>query len=153
MFVSFQRWHSTLFHNAISLKLVVGRYGRSHYGVQWKKHPRSSPQTFFSLAYLLNSNYEKSAKCKSTFQRDNFFPILPKYWQISKYTAILSEFSFPKRENIKSKFWMVNLCNGGTRYFVKLSTSDHFFLSPKSKKAYLKQPLKNFIQRRNTKQT
>ena len=37
---------------------------------------------------------------------------------------------------------MVNLSNGGTKDFVELSTSDHFFLSPKSKKACLKQPLK-----------
>ena len=32
-----------------------------------------------TLAYLLNSNYEKSAKCNPTFRRDNFFPILSKY--------------------------------------------------------------------------
>ena len=46
---------------------------------------------------FLNLNYEKSAKYNPTFQWDNFFSILPKYWQISKYTVILSKFSFPKK--------------------------------------------------------
>ena len=49
------------------------------------------------IAYLLTSNYEKSAKCNPTFRRDNFFSILPKYLQVSKYTAMLSEFSFPNK--------------------------------------------------------
>ena len=50
------------------------------------------------MAYLLNLNYEKSAECNFTFQQDKFFSILPKYWQVSKYTALLSKFSFPKKE-------------------------------------------------------
>ena len=54
------------------------------------------PLDFPFIAYFLNSNYEKSAKCNPTFLRDNFFSMLPKYWQVSKYTAMLSEFSFPK---------------------------------------------------------
>ena len=33
---------------------------------------------------------------------------------------MLSEFSFPKKEKIKPKFQMVNLCNGWTKDFVKL---------------------------------
>ena len=39
-----------------------------------------------------------------------FFPILSKYWQVSKYTAF-----FPKIGKNKSKFRIVNLCNGGTK--------------------------------------
>ena len=53
--------------------------------------------------------------------RISFFSILPKYWQVSKYTALLSKFSFPKKGNKnKSNFRMVNLCNGGTKDFVEL---------------------------------
>ena len=73
------------------------------------------------IAYLLRWNYEKSAKCNPTFLQDIFFPILPKYWQVSKYTAMLSKFSFPKKGNKnKSNFRMANLCNGGTKDFVEL---------------------------------
>ena len=71
------------------------------------------------IAYLLNSNYEKSAECNPTFRQDNFFSI-PKYWQVSKFTALLSEFSFPKKWGKKSKFQMVNLGNGETKDFVEL---------------------------------
>ena len=40
--------------------------------------------------------------------------------QYSKYTAMLSKFSFPKKGNKnKSNFRLVNLCNGGTKDFVK----------------------------------
>ena len=46
---------------------------------------------------LLNSNYEKSAKCNPTFQRDKFFSILLKHWHVSNYTAMLSKFSFSKK--------------------------------------------------------
>ena len=42
-------------------------------------------------------NYEKLAKCNPTFLQDNFFSIVPKYWQVSKYTVMLSEFSFTKK--------------------------------------------------------
>ena len=66
------------------------------------------------IAYLLNSNYEKSAECNPTFWQDNFFSI-PKYWQVSKYTALLSEFTFPKKWEKN-----VNLGDGGTKDFVKL---------------------------------
>ena len=50
------------------------------------------------------------------------FSILPEYWQVSKYTALLGELSLSsqKREKNKSKFWMINLCNGGTKDFVVL---------------------------------
>ena len=41
---------------------------------------------------------------------------------------------------------MVNLCNGGTKDFVELSTSNHFCLPNEKKPVCLKQPLKNFIQ-------
>ena len=41
--------------------------------------------------------------------------------QYSKYTAMLSKFSFPKKGNKnKSNFRMANLCNGGTKDFVEL---------------------------------
>ena len=50
------------------------------------------------IAYLLNSNYEKPAKFNPSFWRENFFSILQKYWQVSKYTEMLSKFSFPKKE-------------------------------------------------------
>ena len=43
-------------------------------------------------------NYEKLTKCNPTFGQDKLFSILLKYWQISKYKAMLSQFSFPKRE-------------------------------------------------------
>ena len=49
------------------------------------------------IEYSLNSNYEKSLKSYPTFLWDNFFSILLKYWQVSKYTAMLSEFSFSKK--------------------------------------------------------
>ena len=75
-------------------------WAESHFNVQWKKHPRSSPWTF--IAYPLNSNYEKSAKCNPSFLWDKFFSILPKYWQVSNYTAMLSKFSFPKMGKILS---------------------------------------------------
>ena len=58
---------------------------------------------------------------QSYFPTGQFFSILPKYWQVSKYTAMLSKFSFPKKGNKnKSNFRMVNLCNGGTKDFVEL---------------------------------
>ena len=53
--------------------------------------------SFYSI-YLLNSNYEKSTKCNPTFLWDKFFTMLLKYWQVSKYTAMLSKFSFPRKE-------------------------------------------------------
>ena len=71
------------------------------------------------MAYLLNSNYEKSAECNPSFRRDNFFSF-PKCRQVSKYTALFSEFSFPKKGKNTSKFQMVNLGNGGTKGFVEL---------------------------------
>ena len=33
------------------------------------------PLDFLFIAYLLNSNYEKSAEYNPTFRRDNFFPL------------------------------------------------------------------------------
>ena len=54
----------------------------------------------------------------ATFLQDKFFSILPKYWQVSKYTVMLSKFSFPKKVEKKSKFRMENLCNGGTKDFI-----------------------------------
>ena len=63
----------------------------------------------------------KVGKMQSCFPTGQFFSILPKYWQVSKYTAMLSKFSFPKKGNKnKSNFRMVNLCNGGTKDFVEL---------------------------------
>ena len=38
----------------------------------------------------------KVGKMQSYFPKGQFFSI-PKYWQVSKYTAMLSEFSFPKK--------------------------------------------------------
>ena len=79
------------------------------------------PLDFSFITHLLDSNYEKSAKCNPTFLQDKFFSILPKYCQVSKYTAMLSKFSFLKKGNKnKSNFWMANLCNGGTKDFVEL---------------------------------
>ena len=80
-----------------------------------KKNILEVPLGLHSMQYLLNSNYEKSAKCNPTFRRDKLFTILLKYWQVSKYSAMLSEFSFPQ-----NKFQMVRLCNGGTKDFVEL---------------------------------
>ena len=55
---------------------------------------------------------------QSYFLPDKFFSILPKYWRVSKYTAMLSEFSFPIKGKNKSYFRMVNSCNGGTKEFL-----------------------------------
>ena len=81
------------------------------------------------IVYLLNSNYEKSTEYNPTFQRDNVFSIL-KYWQVSKYTALLHEFSLPKEGENKSKFRMVNLCHGETKGFVELWETTHFKIWP-----------------------
>ena len=70
------------------------------------------------IPYLLNSNYEKLARCNPTFRWDEFFSILLKYWQVSKYTVLLNEFRFPKKR--KNQVSMVNLGNGGTKDFVEL---------------------------------
>ena len=59
-----------------------------------------------TLAYLLNSNYEKSAKCNPTFLWYKFFSVLQKYRQ--------------KKGKDKCNFWIINLCNGGTNDFVEL---------------------------------
>ena len=87
------------------------------------------PSDFPFIAYLLNSNYEKSLKCNPTFRWDIFFPILSKYGQASKSTALLSEFSFPKKGKNKSRFRMVNWCNGGTKDFVELWEIIHLKIS------------------------
>ena len=50
-----------------------------------------------SIHGITNLNYEKLAKCDPTFLRNKIFSILQKYWQVSKYTAMLSEFSFTKK--------------------------------------------------------
>ena len=65
-------------------------------------------------------NYEKPAKWNPTFLQDKVFSIVLKYWQVSKYTAMLSEFTFPKKEKKKSNFQMVNLRNGETKDFAEL---------------------------------
>ena len=78
------------------------------------------PSDFSFISYLLNLNYKKSAKCNHTFWWDKFVSILSKYWQVSKYTSLLSKSNFLKKGKNKSKFWMVNLCNGGTKDFVEL---------------------------------
>ena len=60
------------------------------------------PLDFPFIAYLLNSNNEKSAKCNLTFRWDNFFfhllEILTSTY--SKYIALLSEFSFQKKRKV-----------------------------------------------------
>ena len=71
----------------------MGRYTP----VYIEKNILEVPLDFPFIAYLLNSKYEKLAECNSTFKRDKFFFILLKYCQVSKYTALLSEFSFPKK--------------------------------------------------------
>ena len=57
---------------------------------------------------------------QSYFLGDKIFSMLPKYWQVGKRTAMLREFSFPKKGKKNSNFWMVNLCNSGTKDFVEL---------------------------------
>ena len=47
-----------------------------------------------------------------------FFPF--RNIQVSKYTALLSKFCFPKKGKKKFKFQMVNLGNGETKDFVEL---------------------------------
>ena len=44
---------------------------------------------------------------QSYFPTGHIFSILPKYWQVSKYTATLSEFSFPKNEKESSFRWQI----------------------------------------------
>ena len=63
----------------------------------------------------------KSRQMQFYFPTGQFFSILPKYCQVSKYAALLSEFSFPR----KGKFWMVNLCNGGSKDFLELRENKH----------------------------
>ena len=53
MFVSLKHWDSTLFRYAISLKLVVGAYRRSHSSVQWKTLPGSSPWTSLKFNFQI----------------------------------------------------------------------------------------------------
>ena len=65
--------------------------------MQWQKTSQKFPSDFPFIVYLLNLNYEKSAKFNSTFLRHKSFSILPKYWQVGKYTALLSEFSSPRK--------------------------------------------------------
>ena len=86
--------HSTLFFNTISLKLVVAAYWWSHSSVQWKELPRSSPWTFLSKhTFLTPTMKSRQNECNLTFLQDKFFF----HSQVSKYTAMLSEFSFPKK--------------------------------------------------------
>ena len=82
--------------------------------------PPPTPPYFPFMAYLLDSNYEKSAECSPTFRWGKSFSNLPKYWQASKYTVLLNKFSFPKKGKNKSNFRMVNLCNGGSKDFAEL---------------------------------
>ena len=63
-----------------------------------KKNILEVPLIFSFIAYLLNPNYEKSVESNPTFRQYIFFFILPKYLQVSKYTALLNKFSFPKKE-------------------------------------------------------
>ena len=105
--------------------LVIGTHEQSHSNVNEKNilevplfSPLLVPPPF--TAYLLYLNYEKSAKCNPTFRQDKFFSILPKYWQVSKYTGVKQIYFSKRGKRIKSKFLMVNLCNGGTKDFVEL---------------------------------
>ena len=51
----------------------------------------------------------KVGKIQNYFPTGLFFSILPKYWLVSMYTVMLSEFSFSKkRKQGKSNFRMVN---------------------------------------------
>ena len=70
---------------------------------------------FLFIAYLLNSNYEKLAKCNPTFRRDNFFPSSP---NIDK--SVSTQRFFPEKEKNKSKFRIITLCNDGIKDFVEL---------------------------------
>ena len=58
---------------------------------------------------------------QSYFPTGQIFSIL-KHWQVSKYKAMSSEFSSPK----KWKESMVSLCNGGTKDFAELLEIIHF---------------------------
>ena len=84
-----------------------------------KKHSRSCPQTFLSQHTFLTRTM-KSWQNAILISQGTVFFILPKYWEVSKYTVLLSTFSFPKKEINKSTLRRVNLCNGGTKDFVKL---------------------------------
>ena len=66
-------------------------------------------------AYLFNSYYEKSEKCNPTFRQDNFFPSSP---NIEK--SVGTQRFFPKKGKNKSKFWILNLYNGGIKDFKEL---------------------------------
>ena len=79
------------------------------------------PLDFPFITYLLNSNYEKSAKFNPTFLQDIFFPSsqnIDKSVCTQECWANLA--SQKKRRQNKSNFWMVNLCNSGTKDFVEL---------------------------------
>ena len=79
------------------------------------------PLDFPFITYLLNSNYEKSAKFNPTFLQDIFFPSsqnIDKSVCTQECWANLA--SQKKRRQNKSNFWIVNLCNSGTKDFVEL---------------------------------
>ena len=84
-----------------------------------KKHPRSSPRTFLSWHTFLTRT--RKSRQNATLFSDGTIFFHPPEIQVSKYTPMLSEFRFSKKGKIiKSKFRMVNLCNGGTKDFVEL---------------------------------
>ena len=108
-----------MFHKVVNLKLVVGTYGRMNSSVQWKKILKVPLRLSF-IAYLLNSNYETLAERNPTFWRDNFFPSFQNIDKsVSTQRCERNLFS-PKKGKNMSKFWMVSLCNGGTKDFVEL---------------------------------
>ena len=80
--------------------LVMGTHEQSHSNVNEKNilevplfSPLLVPPPF--TAYLLNLNYEKSAKCNPTFRQDKFFS---SFQNIDKSvsTRVSSRFIFPK---------------------------------------------------------
>ena len=89
---------SARFRNAISLRLVVGTYRWNHSSVQWKNILESSPRTFLSQHTFITLTMKSRHNATYFLRQDKLFSILPKHWQVSKYTAMLSEFSFPKKE-------------------------------------------------------
>ena len=71
------------------------------------------PSDFLFIAYLFNSNYEKSAILLS--DGTIFLPSSP---NIDK--SVSTQSSFPEKGINKSKFRRVNLCNGRIGDFVEL---------------------------------
>ena len=63
--------------------------------------------------YFFKSNYKKSEKCNPTFRQGNFFP-----FSLNIDNSVSTQRFFSKKG--KNKSWIVDICNGGIKDFVKL---------------------------------